>query len=89
MTDTIRELVNRVLDYVARTPGASFEIARFSKAVSDSVACQYYFRYKNYDGLDNRFIARYGNELWSSCADLTEDNLRYLLSQLEGKNDSI
>lgn len=88
MTDTIRALIDRVLDYVARTPGASFEIARCSKAVSGSVACQYYFRYKNYDGLDNHFITRYGNELWSSRADLTERNLRYLLEQLEGEEDN-
>ena len=89
MTDTIRELINRVFDYVEKTPGASFEIARYSKVVSRSVDCQYYFRYRVYDRLENHFVGRYGNELWSSCADLTEDNLRYLLSQLEGKNDSI
>ena len=84
MNDTIRELILRVLDYVERTPGASFEIARYSKVVSRSVDCQYYFRYRVYDRLENHFVGRYGNELWSSCADLTEDNLRYLLSQLEG-----
>ena len=84
MNDTIRELILRVLDYVERTPGASFEIARYSKVVSRSVDCQYYFRYRVYDRLENHFVDRYGNEVWSSCADLTEDNLRYLLSQLEG-----
>ena len=89
MTDTIRELINCVLDYVEKMPGASFEIARYSKVVSRSVDCQYYFRYRVYDRLENHFVGRYGNEVWSSCADLTEDNLRYLLSQLEGKNDSI
>ena len=89
MTDTIRELILRVLDYVEKMPGARFEIARYSKVVSKSVDCQYYFRYRVYDRLELHFVKRNGNELWSSCADLTEDNLRYLLSQLEGKNDSI
>lgn len=89
MTDTIRELILYILDYVEKTPGVSFEIARYSKVASRSVDCQYYFRYRVYDRLENHFVGRYGNELWSSCADLTEDNLRYLLSQLEGKNDSI
>ena len=84
MTDTVRKLILRVLDYVERTPGARFEIARYSKAVSRSVDCQYYFRYRVYDRLENHFVGRYGNELWSSCADLTEDNLRYLVEQLEG-----
>ena len=84
MTDTIRELILRILDYVEETPGASFEIARYSKVVSRSVDCQYYFRYRVYDRLENHFVGRYGNELWSSCADLIEDNLRYLLEQLEG-----
>lgn len=85
MTDTIRELILRALDYVEETPGASFEIARYSKAASRSVDCQCYFRYRVYDRLENHFVGRYGNQLWSSCADLTEDNLRYLLEQLEGE----
>ena len=33
MTNTIRELIFRVLDYVARTPGAHFEIWRHEKGV--------------------------------------------------------
>ena len=85
MTDTIRVLILRVLDHVEKMPGASFEIARYSKVVSISVDCQYYFRYRVYDRLENHFVGRYGNELWSSCADLTEDNLRYLVEQLEGE----
>lgn len=85
MTDTIRELIDRVLDYVARTPGASFEIARYSSEVSSNLDCQYYFRFRVYSRLENHFVSRCGNGLWSSRADLTEDNLRYLLSQLEGE----
>lgn len=85
MNDTIRELILRILDYVEETPGASFEIARYSSEVSSNLDCQYYFRYRVYDRLENHFVGRYGNELWSSCADLTEDNLRYLLSRLEGE----
>lgn len=33
MTDTIRELILRVLDYVERTPGAYFTIARWDEGV--------------------------------------------------------
>ena len=89
MNDTIRELVLRVLDYVERTPGACFEIGRYLRGITGSADCQCYFRFRVFDRLENHFVGRYGNEVWSSCADLTEDNLRYLLSQLEGKNDSI
>ena len=35
MTDTIRELINRVLDYVEKTPGAHFEIARWREGVAE------------------------------------------------------
>ena len=85
MTDTIRELINHVLDYVARTPGACFEIRRFSRAVTGSANCRCHFRFIVYNRLKNHFVGRYGNQLWSSCADLTEDNLRYLVEQLEGE----
>lgn len=85
MTDTIRVLIDRVLDYVERTPGARFEIGRYSNAVSSSVYHPYYFRFKVYTGLEFYFIERYGDLLWLSCADLTEDNLRYLLGRLEGE----
>lgn len=83
MTNTIRELINCVLDYVERTPGASFEIARYSSEVSSNLDCQYYFRFRVYSRLENHFVSRCENKLWSSCADLTEGNLRYLLEQLE------
>ena len=85
MTDTIRKLILLVLDYVERTPGAHFEIGRYPRAITGSADCRCYFRYRVYDRLENHFVGRYGNELWSSCADLTEDNLRYLLEQLEGE----
>ena len=83
MNDTIRELILRVLDYVEKTPGAGFEIGRYPRAITGSADCRCYFRFRVYDRLENHFVGRYGNEVWSSCADLTEDNLRYLLSQLE------
>ena len=83
MTDTIRELILRILDYVERTPGACFGIGRYSRAITGSADCRCYFRYRVYDRLEDHFVGRYGNELWSSCADLTEDNLWYLVKQLE------
>ena len=35
MTDTIRELILRVLDYVERTPGAYFTIARWASEIEE------------------------------------------------------
>lgn len=85
MTDTIRELINRVLDYVARTPGRSFTITRWREVFIDSHDTQLYFDYHFWDGVTTHYIFRDGNYFWSCAADLTEDNLKYLLSQLEGE----
>ena len=35
MTNTIRKLILRVLDYVERTPGAHFEIARWASEIEE------------------------------------------------------
>lgn len=84
MTDTIHALINRVLDYVARTPGAEFKIWR----LPDKVRCLHEnklrFSYVRYNW-GAYYISRYDREQWSAAAMLTEDNLRYLLSQLEGE----
>ena len=56
MTETMCELILRVLDYVEKTPGASFEIARYSEVMSKSVDCQNYFRYRVYDRLELHFV---------------------------------
>lgn len=71
MTDTIRELINRVLDYVARTPGAEFKVFR----LQDNYRC--HFLYARYDF--------YGSVWWSVSDMLTEDNLKYLLGRLESE----
>lgn len=86
MTDTIRELINRVLDYVARTPGAYFTIARWDEGVRKPDENQMHFMFFYTKG-DNPvyYIPRDGDEYWSQLADLDEANLRYLLSQLEGE----
>lgn len=83
MTDTIRELINRVLDYVARTPGADFEIWRSIIAPPDDN--RIFFRYIDWDGKKAHSISRCDDKCWSQQANLNEDNLRYLLSQLEGE----
>ena len=81
MTDTIRELINRVLDYVESTPGADFEIWRSIIAPPDDN--RMFFRYIGWDGKEVHSIPRCDDKCWSQQADLNEDNLRYLLEQLE------
>ena len=85
MTDTIRELINRVLDYVARTPGVKFSIAIWDKGIKKPDDNQMYFTFYYTLGDDPvHYISRDGDEYWSQLADLDEDNLRYLVEQLEG-----
>lgn len=86
MTDTIRELINRVLDYVERTPGAYFTIARWDEGVRKPDKNQMHFMFFYTKG-DNPvyYIPRDGDKYWSQLADLDEDNLRHLLEQLEGE----
>ena len=85
MTDTIRKLILRVLDYVEKTPGAHFSISRWMKGVRKPDENQMLF---DFSMIDEKYHTHYisrGNRLyWSAQADLTEDNLRYLLEQLEG-----
>lgn len=86
MTDTIRELILRVLDYVEETPGAYFEIARWNKGIRgpDKNQMRFMFFYTKGDN-PVYFIPRDDDKYWSQLADLDEDNLRYLLSWLEGE----
>lgn len=86
MNDTIRELILRILDYVERTPGAYFTIARWDEGVRKPDENQMHFVLYYTKG-DNPvyYIPRDGDKYWSQLADLDEDNLRYLLSQLEGE----
>ena len=84
MTDTIRELINRVLDYVERTPGAHFEVLKLEQDVLTKDDDFMRFTYVTFDH-GYHYISR-GNLLyWSAQAALTEDNLKYLLSQWEGE----
>lgn len=86
MNYTIRELILRVLDYVEKTPGAYFEIARWDEGIRNSDENQMHFMFYYTKG-DNPvyYISRDGDKYWSQLADLDEDNLRYLLSRLEGE----
>ena len=86
MTDTIRELILRVLDYVESTPGAYFTIARWDEGVRKPDENQMHFMFFYTKG-DNPvyYIPRDEDKYWSQLADLDEDNLRYLLNQLEGE----
>lgn len=81
MNDTIHELINRILEYVARTPGADFRIKRLARGMIDADENQMFFEFWRDD--KPHYVPRYGDKYWSQMADLTEDNLRYLLSQLE------
>lgn len=85
MTDTIRELILRVLDYVEETPGAYFAIARWREGIVKPDENQMHFMFYNGAGDRICYISRNGDEYWSQTADLNEDNFRYLLSQLEGE----
>ena len=85
MTDTIRELINRVLDYVEETPGAQFSISRWDEGIKKPYYNQMYFTFYNSLGDSICYISRDGDEYWSQLADLDEDNLRYLVKQLEGE----
>ena len=85
MTDTIRELINRVLDYVEETPGAQFSISRWDEGIKKPDYNQMYFTFYNSLGDSICYISRDGDENWSQLADLDEDNLRYLVKQLEGE----
>ena len=86
MTDTIRELINRVLDYVERTPGAHFDIERWREGIRNPNYNQMHFMFFYTKG-DNPvyYIPRDDDKYWSQLADLDEDNLRYLVKQLEGE----
>ena len=85
MTDTIRVLILRVLEYVEKMPGASFEIARCDEGIRKPDDNQIHFMFYNSLGDSICYISRDGNEYWSQLADLDEDNLRYLLERLEGE----
>ena len=85
MTDTIRELINRVLDYVEETPGAYFAIVRWRKGIVKPDKNQ--MRFEFHIGVVDRvcYISRNGDKYWSQDADLDEDNLQYLVEQLENE----
>lgn len=83
MTDTIRELINRVLNYVEKMPGAYFTIARWDEGVRKSDENQMFFIFYNSFNNSICYIPRYGDEYWSQLVDLDEDNLRYLVERLE------
>ena len=81
MTDTIRELILRVLDYVEETPGAYFRVKRWAAGVKRAYENQMFFDFWRDD--EPHYVSRYGDKYWSQNADLDEDNLRYLLSRLK------
>ena len=82
MNGTIRELILRVLDYVERTPGAHFEIWRHEKGVLSEAYHNMLFTYVKFNH-GYHYVSRGTRLYWSAQAVLNEDNLKYLLSQLE------
>ena len=86
MTDTIRKLILRILDHVERTPGAHFEIWRHEKGVLSEAYHNMLFTYVKFNhGYD--YVSRGTHLYWSAQAVLNEDNLKYLLSQLESEEE--
>ena len=84
MTNAIRELILRILDYVERTPGAHFEIWRHEKGVLSEAYHNMLFTYVKFNH-GYYYVSRGTRLYWSAQAVLNEDNLGYLLSQLEGE----
>ena len=82
MTDTIRELILRILDYVEKMPGAHFEIWRHEKGVLSEAYHNMLFTYVKFNH-GYHYVSRGTRLYWSAQAVLNEDNLKYLLSQLE------
>ena len=86
MNDTIRELILRVLNYVEEMPGAYFEIARWDKGIRGPDKNQMHFMFFYTKGANPvYYIPRDDDKYWSQLADLDEDNLRYLVEQLDGE----
>ena len=66
MTDTIRELILRVLDYVEKTPGAYFTIARWDEGIRKPDDNQMHFTFYYTMGDDPvHYISRDDDEYWS------------------------
>ena len=84
MTDTMCELILRVLDYVEKTPGAHFEIWRHEEGVLSEAYHNMLFTYVKFDQ-GFYYVSRGTCLYWSAQAVLNEDNLRYLVEWLEGK----
>ena len=84
MTDTIRELILRVFDYVERTPGAPFEVWRHEKGVLSEAYHNMLFTYVKFNH-GYHYVSRGTRLYWSAQAVLNEDNLRYLVEQLENE----
>lgn len=83
MNDTIRELINCVLDYVEETPGTYFRVKRWARGMKDAAENQMFFEFWRDD--EPHYVPRDGDEYWSQISELDEDNLRYLVEQLEGE----
>ena len=82
MTDTIRELILRVLDYVEKTPGAHFEVLKLEQDVLTKDDDFMRFTYVTFDH-GYHYISR-GNLLyWSAQAALSGDSRRWLAEQWE------
>lgn len=86
MTNTVRKLILRVLDHVERTPGAHFEIWRHEKDVLSEACHNMLFTYVKFN-YGYHYVSRGTRLYWSAQAVLNEDNLKYLLSQLEGEEE--
>ena len=65
MNDTIRELINCVLDYVGKMPGAYFEIARWDIGIREPDENQMHFVFYNGAGDRICYISRDDDKYWS------------------------
>lgn len=93
MSDRIRKLLNRVLDYVISHPTAEFHIWQWDSKMYDKIkrssprlAISFWFR--GIIGVPKVYYVEHdGDPYWSGQLDCTEENLEILLKKLEKINN--
>ena len=90
MDDAVRELINCIIDYVIKIPGATFEISRYPADICrrypeySAPFCRFSILPEPINGrFEPKYISRGHIEHWSGNMDCNEDDLVYLLEQLK------
>lgn len=87
MHSKLMDYIIKILDYVSEHPDSSFEL--WNDSGNGSIDARYPRLFGDFAFYDEygrpQRVARDEDNYWSMTFDITEDNLRYLLSQLEGE----